>query len=348
MDIIFRCDASLEIGTGHLIRCLTLAKAFVQNGDRCLFLSRSPSQNAMHQMRATGFDCISFHGDEEDGLRTFLNQKKDFLSSTESLIFFDSYQISAKEETLWRTFVKKIAVIDDLMNRPHECDYLIDCNYRKEASENYRHLVPARTELLLGPSFAPIRAEFPEARKHIPNWAERKGIFVFWGGTDPLHQSFLYIQELLRKPKPYLRTPWIFLISAHNPDKNEITLLLKNSPHQNLQLLIDPPAPWSEMTETKMYLGSGGTITWERMCLGLTGLVSAVADNQIENGENLATDQLHYYLGDAKNLLPSDVIERTLNLYESPTLFEQSEKVLQIVDGLGSHRIIQVTKSLTY
>lgn len=365
MDIVFRLDASQEIGSGHFVRSLSLAKALKIELKQNLpmhitFLCRELPNSFAELLRIEKIDLVRFTGDESAAKKAFYLHKKNVSATTidfdqldfaqQVLVVFDHYQISQTQEQLWRP--SKIWVIDDLMNRQHDCDLLIDNN--QHTQNDYTNLLTTNAKILLGPSFSLLRPEFIESSKKLLPFEKRHGILMFWGGTDPRHQSLSYAQliyEISKNPQNYchnilLKNPVHLLVTSLNPDLLEIKRIPKNP---LMQLYVDEACPWQAMKKCSAYLGSGGTITWERMCLGLTGVVISVAENQIDNAQNLHQMNLHKYLGDSKQCRPDTALKTLCELLNSPSeIAKMSLDCLNLVDGKGIERILKIGMPLLY
>src|ERR1700722_12010817 len=164
MNVAFRVDASSEIGDGHFFRCLTLADALHKCGWQIRFVSRNLPDEMSSMLADRGF-ALSRLGtspaeDAADTIRALSG------SSWEWLIV-DHYALDARWEAELRQCVESIAVIDDLADRAHDCDLLLDQNLYTDADRRYAGRVPARCRLMLGPIYALLREEFRAARRRI-------------------------------------------------------------------------------------------------------------------------------------------------------------------------------------
>jgi len=289
------------IGTGHLMRCLTLASALQEEGATCIFICRAHSTSLTDLVRKQGFtlyelpqgtepltsDCLGVaklqDAEETKNIIQSLPEVPDWL-------IVDHYGIDKEWEQKLRPFVKRIFVIDDLANRPHDCDVLLDQNYTHNWNR-YEGLVPEHCRLFLGPEYALLRSEFINARRKLeeqgwPPFDPRK-VFVFFGGMDPQNYTGQALR-VLRKIGDF--APEV-VIGSGNVYRAEIEHEMQFFPEGQLHVQTDQMA--EIMLRCSWYLGSGGSITWERMCLGLTGIVVPIVENQIPASSALANDNLH-------------------------------------------------------
>ena len=194
MNIVFRVDASIAIGTGHVMRCRTLAAALKKHRANIQFITRAHPGHMGDMLTGDGFavtllprpartentgeDYATWLGvnqqeDANDTITALRNQQCDWL-------IVDHYGLDRVWETHVRPYTRKLMVIDDLANRPHECDMLLDHNYALDDNERYRPWVPERCDLLLGPRHALLRPEYARCRETmIPRGGDIKRLFIF-------------------------------------------------------------------------------------------------------------------------------------------------------------------------
>lgn len=299
--VIFRLDSSKNIGSGHLQRCVTLANYLKTKGVGSIFICKNLEGNFNHiitkenyPLRHVGTDL----NESDDALETLkiIEQHENSIA-----LIIDHYQLSLQFESIIKRTGIKIMVIDDLMNRRHQCDILLDQNYKTSYENAYQDLVPSNTKKFLGPSYALLRPQFFERQSNASDQkTELKNILVFFGGSDSTGETLKFIKNLKS-------TKHVFhiLISKGNFFLNEI---LSFKVHPQLKLHIEPENIAEIMEKCDFYIGSGGTITWERMCMKLSGIVITVADNQLPGAEALAKDHLQFYMGTKEEIDYIEVI----------------------------------------
>ena len=304
------------IGTGHLMRCLTLASALREEGATCIFICRAHSTSLNDLVRKQGFtlhelpqaiepltsDCLGVaklqDAEETKNVIQGLPDVPDWL-------IVDHYGIDKEWEQQLRPFVKRIFVIDDLANRHHDCDVLLDQNYTHQWNR-YEGLVPKHCRLFLGPGYALLRPEFISARQKLeqqgwPPFDPRK-VFVFFGGTDPQNYTGRAL-KILRKIGDF--APEV-VIGSGNIHRAKIEQEMQYFPEGHLHVQTNQMA--EIMLRCSWYLGSGGSITWERMCLGLTGIVVPTADNQISLVDALVQDGLAFQVNQIDDMHNLDIV----------------------------------------
>lgn len=348
MEIIFRVDASFSIGTGHVMRCLTLAEALREKGANCMFICRDHPKHIYSQIQEQSFSLHLLPSNSnlpsdnwlgatqtEDAQETIAIIQQ--LGIVPDWLIVDHYRIDITWENLLRKYVKKIMVIDDLADRPHDCDVLLDQNYSHDW-QRYQHLVPQNCDLLLGPEYAILRPQFRQARQQIdkegrPPFDPRK-VFIFFGGVDPDNYTGQAL-EILAKLGNF--APEV-VIGSQNPHRKTLQQQMQKFPEGHLHIQISNMA--EVMMRCSWYLGSGGSITWERMCLGLTGIVIPIAENQLESAMALGDNCYHILMRtftlDCVNEVYTDYFQLSIlnlshkcfNLFDSRKVENYTEQIL--------------------
>ena len=182
MKIVFRTDASSQIGTGHFMRCLTLADELKKQGAQIRFISRNLPPHLSEMLKAKGVEYIPLITDatqepideltHSNWLGTSQNQ--DAQATIQALadcscdfLVVDHYALDKRWESAVRLSCKKLMVIDDLADRQHDCDVLLDQNFYADMQTRYIDKVPEHCQLLLGPRYALLREEFRTSREKV-------------------------------------------------------------------------------------------------------------------------------------------------------------------------------------
>ncbi|XSC48122.1 UDP-2,4-diacetamido-2,4,6-trideoxy-beta-L-altropyranose hydrolase [Bradyrhizobium sp. RDT10] len=222
--VVIRVDASTEMGMGHLMRCLSLARALADDGATVLFLLRSHAARLTRLIEGEGHtvqllpdpdrrpEDVAASGSayahwlpttwEEDAEQTL--EAIDQIGPIDWLIV-DHYSLDARWERMLRKRVPRILAIDDLADRDHDCDILLDQNLVLEMDARYRGLLPATCKPLLGPHYALLRPEFAEQRKSLNGRSGEVGrILVCFGGSDPGNETAKALSTVKRLSLPRL------------------------------------------------------------------------------------------------------------------------------------------------
>ena len=212
MKSAIRVDASGQIGTGHLMRCLTLADALKPSGAQIRFVSRHMPEHLRVMLSSNGHEFALLNGvsSEQTAYGSSyahwlgVSQAQDARDTTHALfgqtwdwLIVDHYALDAGWETALRSSAKYILVIDDIADRQHDCDVLLDQNFYADMDTRYTGKVPAHCQLLLGPRFALLREEFRRMREHIkPRIGPVKRVLIFFGGVDAENYTLCAIEAL--------------------------------------------------------------------------------------------------------------------------------------------------------
>lgn len=348
MNVAFRADASIQIGTGHVMRCLTLADELTRQGHQCWFICRehkghlgdlitgkghsltllpAPAAQTPPKNNSTSDDYALWLGVpwQEDA-----NQTLDAITPLKpDWLVVDHYALDAGWERTLSSAVDKIMVIDDLANRPHECALLLDQTFGRSA-EDYRPWVSDNCQLLCGSQYALLRPEFAQLRPY----------------------------SLQRRTNPELRQ---LLIAMGGVDKDNFTGQILHALRGSelpsdcrIVVVMGPKAPWLEtvqrqaetlpwstevkvgvsymaqlMADSDLAIGAAGATAWERCCLGLPSVMVVLADNQRTIARNL------HKAGAAECIKISDVTAGLSTFSESSVLERLSKYSSKVCDGQG-------------
>lgn len=323
MNVLFRADASSQIGVGHLARCLTLALELRRRGVQVSFACRDLPGFDPAMVEAQGFALIRLPA-EGDDLAALGRQRFAWL-------VVDHYQLDACWERRARACAQRIAVIDDLADRPHDADLLLDQNLTATL-ERYQPLLPVTCQRLLGPRHALLGAAFQRCAR--PASARVCRVLVSFGGFDVAGMALMALQALSAWPEME-----VTLLAGHGHPR-WAELQRKVAAHPRWRLLGYSAQMAELMGEADLFIGAGGGTTWERAALGLPSLCVAVAANQVANAQALARAGGQLYLGLAQDLT-LDALQGAIALLVANAPLRQSlaERARQLVDGRGAQRV---------
>lgn len=331
MKVVFRVDSSVQIGSGHLMRCLTLAERLQKEaGADIYFIMRELDGNLINLVQQKQFRTFRLpqvtDGNNLTGYASWLTvtQECDAAETIArikdigeiDLLVVDSYAIDATWETLLRPYAQKIMVIDDLANRKHDCDILLDQNLYVDKNDRYQGLVPQGCQLFLGPQYAILREEFYQARQ---NMRARDGhinnILVFFGGSDPSNETLKALQAIVSLQRHDITVNVI--VGQSNPHRTQIAEFCQQYAYIYYYCQVHNMAEF--MNQADLAIGAGGTVTWERCFLGLPALVIAIADNQLEAAKTCASRGIIVFLG-SKSTVTTEDISKTIKDIEGQAL----------------------------
>lgn len=346
----FRVDSSVEMGTGHVMRCLTLAEELKEEGYNSVFITREHAGNLSRYISARGFHLmmldapsagvqpnksLRYHHwlgttQREDALETL--RKIENLGAID-LMVIDHYGIDYRWESLIRMkgSIKRFLVIDDLANRKHDCDVLLDQNYYPDMEHRYKGLVNNDCILLLGPKYALLRKEFKAARKNLKlRSGNIRRILVFFGGTDPTNETMKVLEAISRLKVDDV----IFdvIVGTSNPNRDAVKEMTNTMHYVNFYCQVTNMAEF--MVNADLAIGAGGSTTWERCYIGLPALTIDVAENQSEILEALHARGVLSHIGKSHDVSVADFAHHFSDLLKNPDVIKHmSMNALELMSG---------------
>lgn len=341
MNVAFRVDATNQIGTGHVMRCLTLADALRQQGASCQFICRAHSGNLIDLIRQRGLKVHELPPD--DNWVVDAEQTKASIGSERlDWLVVDHYALDARWEKALRPVCRRLMVIDDLADRPHMCDLLIDQNYEEES--RYLKFVPAHCRLMLGPRYALLRPEYAEhrARKSLTT-SSVKRLLVFFGGSDPLDLTGMTLRVL---SKPKFRQIDVDVVVGSN--YLHFDLLRQVAQSRGQTTLHQPRTHLADlMFNADMAIGAGGVTNWERICLGLPSLVVIMAENQLPISELLNSRGIIRLIGKSEDVTEQSIFDALLDEIESLKYMSRRSPAMAMCDGFGADRVVNLMNEIS-
>lgn len=354
--VAFRVDASIEIGTGHVMRCLTLAEELKCQGHECLFICRDHEGHLGKYIIEKGFTVfllkkvISNNSDfpnwnvyanwlgihwEDDALQTLqvlAHRNIDWL-------VVDHYALDARWEQLLTPQACQIMVIDDLADRPHICELLLDQTFGRK-SQDYNKWLPKNCKILCGSDYALLRQEFSNLRSHSlerrKNSIFRK-LLITMGGVDKYNVTGKVMSALCHSKLPKdcnitvvmgSTAPWISTIKEQAKVMPWSTNVLVGV--NNMAEL---------MAASDVAIGAAGSTSWERCCLGLPAILLVLAENQLSIADALekagASEVIQ--INDIEKQLP---ISRLLT--SKKQMHSMSNASSKVTSGNGVSKIINI------
>lgn len=327
-NILFRTDASINIGTGHIMRCLTLANLLKGKGMNVSFICAETKGNLIDYIRNEGYGIfpIPERANLLEDARDTIELMKD---RNVDLLIVDHYGIDFHWEALVKKSFEslKVMVIDDLANRMHECDLLLDQNFFNDYMKRYDEWIPADCRRLLGPNYLLLRPEFYQIPTSDSLNDSINEILVFYGGSDPTNETVKALEAL-----ECMDTREIIIhvvVGVSNPQKEYIEAKCKEkgySFYKQINFLAQL------MAKVDLSLGAGGVTMWERCFLGLPSIVTIVADNQRESTEAAAEFGAIWNLGWYESVKVTNIVDILDRAFENPEkLKDMSHKAQQLM-----------------
>ncbi len=283
---------------------------------------------------------VSWRQDAKETLECLGGEKQPF-----DWLIVDHYSLDKHwERELKSTFIN-IMVIDDLADRCHDCDLLLDQNFFSCFEKRYNDLVPDHCLKLLGPQYALLRPDFSRVRANL---RQRTGainkILVFFGGSDLTDETTKALEALQFLNRPDIHVDVV--VGMSNLRRDSVKALCDSLPQLHYHCQIDNMAEL--LSEADLSLGAGGSTSWERFAVGTPSMLIAVAHNQEQHSRDLKNKGLVMYMGRSDQIDKELIVKQLEKALSNPDLLLSMEKSgLELVDGLGAQKVAETLCSIS-
>lgn len=332
---VFRADASPQIGGGHVMRCLTLADHMAEQGWDVSFCTQSESLRTAPKLASRPYRVHKLHAsDDADVLKAIHPHGCD-------VCVVDSYSLDERYESRLRDWAKKILVIDDLANRKHDCDLLLDPGLKRNALD-YTGLVTDQCQLLLGPRYIPLRPQFrgfrDESLTRRLDDTGLKRIQIGVGASDPHHVTMTILRSIEQSG---LNVTVDVIMGGASPCLSDVQALSTKLPFK-VAIHVDTDDVAKLMTMADLAIGAGGSTAWERCCLGLPSFIITLSEAQKEMVHNFDLANSAHVLGNWSDLIPNKIAADLIRFSEDKAFRNAlSVNAAALCDGLGSKRVLE-------
>ena len=343
--VVFRADASPAIGHGHVMRCLCLADALRERGVECHFVCAELPCELNERLARRGHPVhVLPPTARADEVADAAASATVVAALRAASVVVDHYQLGAAWETRLRRGGVGVMAIDDLADRHHDVDLLIDANVGRTASD-YAGLVPPACRVLCGPEYALLRPEFAAARATRVARGDRpevRRVLVSLGGTDPANVSATVLEALDASPLPRDCTLTVVL-GAGSPWLDDLRRRAQAAT-RTTEVLAGVDDMAALMADCDLAVGAGGVIALERCCLGLPSVIVVLAANQRPGSAALQR------AGAAVTLAQTESIAQTLPpaiaaVLPAEARAAMARRAAQWVDGLGCARVADAVRA---
>lgn len=365
-SVLIRCDASLAIGSGHVMRCRTLARALQARGAEVVFACRRQPGDRIAQLaeefrvltlpacpqpEAASIGSASLSGRALYGTWLGCSEEQDAADCLAALaaaslgpptwLVVDHYGLSVAWQRLMQAGLAQpaVLVIDDLANRRHQSTVLMDANrLDSTAADPYQDLVPEACTILLGPPYALLDPLYPQLQPLLPVRRQLSRLLVFFGGVDLANHGAVALEALNHPRLRHLAVDVVLGPGA--PHRADLEARVQHRAHTSLHVGL--PSLAGLMAQADLALGAAGTTSWERACLGLPALVVPVAENQNQGARALEASGVARCVDLQAVADPVEALQRAvLDLLDAPAALQaMSDACLQLGDGRGLARVI--------
>ncbi len=347
MRCVFRADASVRLGNGHVRRCLSLARQLQARDAAVLFVCTDAPGNMIEQIAACGAAvarlpageerCAATSADDCDW-RLDAQHTRDAMASAgfaPHWLVVDHYRLDARWERTLRGEARHIMAIDDLADRPHDCDLLLDQNLANPRHARYAQLLPAAARRLFGPQYALLGPEFAQQRDAA--LARRRGqlgcVLISMGATDPRNDTATALAGLALSR--YAGVAVDVVVGAANPHRAALAAHCAAVPGCRLHVQTTRMAEL--MARADLAITAAGSTTWERCALGLPAITVVQSDDQSAVAAAVAEAGAHVLLGAAASVTAADYAS-ALDGMSAGLLLRMSAAAAALCDGLGAER----------
>ncbi|HXF22913.1 MAG TPA: UDP-2,4-diacetamido-2,4,6-trideoxy-beta-L-altropyranose hydrolase [Gemmatimonadaceae bacterium] len=340
-----RADSSADIGAGHISRCGALAEALFARGVRATLLTRELAGSVAQATDAMEVLALPPKlGDDRlcDCRAAEIARRWLEVDSESSWLVVDHYDLDATWERAARGDRTRVFAIDDLADRPHACDLLLDQNLSADGARRYSSRVRPDCRLLFGPRFALLRPAFAEAHASARVRQRVKRVLFFFGGGDVFDLTTEAIKAIgLLGPTD---AQFDVVVGGGNSRAGAIRALVSGMPSVTFHFQTDRMAEL--MAAADISVGAGGTATWERCCVGLPALVIVTAENQRRVVKEASEHGACRDLGYARDVTSSTIAAALEDALSGDLdLSGMSRAALSIVDGKGAARVAEIMLS---
>ena len=333
--ILIRADANETIGTGHVMRCLSIAKAFAEKGEEVLFVTADHRADGLiYGFRTECLDTLWTDMDAE--IDEMINVVR---KNNPDLLLVDSYYVTEKYFNALSGLTKTV-YIDDLNKSQWNVDCLINYNVFGTVFD-YSWYERAGKKLLLGPCYAPLRIEFSGIKKHFTK-NEITDVFVSAGGADPEGITERIIESICPN---WPDVQFHFVVGQLNPRIQSI----KQKKSGNIMLHINEQHMAELMQKCDIAISAAGSTLYELCACGIPTITYTLADNQLMAAEVFQNLGVMLNAGDCRG--DDHFMDKLTTCFkcianELKIREDMSSNMQNLVDGLGARRIVNELQSM--
>ena len=333
-QVVLRADASESVGTGHVVRCRTLADALIARGWRATLVTRDLPDGLLAGSAEAGLSIARLPA--ASSIESEPTEIARRIQGDIALVVGDHYGLTAGWFRAMRGHAPRAIVmaIDDLADRSLDVDIVLDQNLGADAAA-YAPLVPAATRVLAGPSYALLRPEFATLRAAGRDRDGRiERILVFISGADRTDVTARAVEGL-----GPLGIPMDVVVGVAYPHLAGLRSLVTGQPDTALHVNTDAMA--TLMHRADLAVGAPSSASWERCALGLPAVLVTLADNQVVAQQRLVEAGAATAIGRESTVTPADIGRAVRSLCADPgRVAGMARAAANVTDGHGTDRVV--------
>jgi UDP-2,4-diacetamido-2,4,6-trideoxy-beta-L-altropyranose hydrolase len=335
--LLIRADAGNRIGTGHVMRSLSLAGVWQTRYGRSTLISCCESEALARRAAESGVEFIPLAAAYPDS-RDIEETLQHIRTLQADGIVFDGYHFDPEYQQAIKASGILLMMIDDYAHQPrYWADVLVNQNIE---TERLSYSCDPGAQLLLGTRYALLQSQFLHwigFHRQI-SYVGRK-ILVTLGGTDPDNVTLKAVRALQQKDPESFEA--VVVLGSGNVHEAEVrgAIHAGRAPIRLIQDVTNMPE-W--MAWADMAISAGGTTCWELAFMGLPNIILVQAENQLKIAEGLNRAGVAINLGWHYEVSEQAIVTAVNDLLQHEDLRRQmSGAGLMLVDGFGASRVAE-------
>lgn len=347
MKVFFRTDSSSKIGYGHVTRCLSLARTLIDLGHEVEFICKTLPGNIIETIKGRGFIVHKIPAHMHTNIRhTILydaQATKEVIDKGCDFLCVDHYELDYLWQKYLRSNCERILVIDDLCNRRHLADILVDHNPDISMTSRYQDYLPKHCQILRGSVYTLLGDHVLNYSYNHSLSADKSNIIISFGGSDEYDLSSKVTRLMI---KLGLKNEITVIVAKANLHKEPVEAVCKKN---NVEFYCEPPHYQQLLSQATGFIGACGTSTWECFFLGIPFIMITWTKNQHLTAAYLREQNLITYVGNCNQLENfDDSFQRSLDAFLKRPRFETkkiTDKCQELIDGQGPLKIARIMEN---
>ncbi len=342
----------MQTGTGHIMRCRALADALQRGGAHTRFVCRHIPDTVRNLLEMQGHEVVQLTGaktpsaevdDLEHSAWLGVSQAQDAGETLHALadrswdwMVVDHYALDARWENNVRRSLPRVMIIDDLADRQHAGEVLLDQNLVADLQHRYAARVPRNCRLLLGPRYALLNESYADLHTRVTPRNGVHRIVIFFGGSDRYNLTGRALDAVISLGRSDIEIDVVLSLNGSNSHQIEAIA----ARHPGVRCHRSLPSLAGVFAAADLSIGSFGATSWERLCLGVPTLAVLMARNQEEVASELHRAGLALSIGDAESATMETIALHVGRALSDPQFTAWSTRCMNVCDGRGVQRVV--------